>query len=76
MRRAYLLGCKTAAEKYALASEAWKDIAELAGLGLLAAPGIHNLATQEKKDPKDMVETGGLGVLAVPSIANLLMRKR
>lgn len=71
MRSAYLTGCKTAAEKYALSTADWHAIAELAGLGLLAVPSVHHLATDKKKDWKDMAEVGGLGILASPSVHNL-----
>lgn len=45
--------------------------AELAGLGILAAPGIHELAKGQKENRgKNIAETAGLGVLAVPSAAH------
>ena len=72
MRSAYLAGCKTASEKYALAPDAWKHIAELAGLGILALNPAKHLLTDEKKDPWDAAEVGGLGTLGLPALSSLL----
>jgi hypothetical protein len=50
--------------------------AELAGLGILAAPAAHELANKEQAGKfwtskrKAIAEVGGLGVLALPSIAH------
>lgn len=50
--------------------------AELAGLGILAAPATHELANKEQADKfwtprkKAIADVAGLGVLAAPSIAH------
>lgn len=55
--------------------------AELAGLGILAAPAAHELANKEQAEKfwtpkkKAIAEVSGLGVLAAPSIAHFLARK-
>jgi hypothetical protein len=43
--------------------------AELAGLGILAAPSVSNMASG-KGTWKDKAEVGGLGVLALPSLSH------
>lgn len=58
-------------------SPVWHDVAELGGLGLLAAPSVSALAGHpwEEKN-KTLAEIGGLGVLAAPSAHNLIGRIR
>ena len=47
--------------------------AELAGLGILAAPALSRMA-KGKSDWEDKAEVGGLGVLAYPSAKALLKK--
>jgi hypothetical protein len=50
---------------------AWAHGAELAGLGMLAAPTIQKMRGKPMKDKnKDRAEVAGLGVLAAPSVAH------
>jgi hypothetical protein len=55
----------------------WHDVAELGGLGLLAAPSVSDLAGDpwEEKN-KAMAEIAGLGILAAPSAHNLIGKIR
>lgn len=60
MKTAFFIGFEKQANLY--------HAAELAGLGILAAPSVASMAGKplsEKK--KDLAEVAGLGVLAVPS---------
>ena len=53
-------------------------IAELAGLGILAAPSVKNLAdpkASKKEKSHAKFETAGLGVLAAPAAYKLLTKK-
>ena len=55
------------------------DVAELAGLGTLAAPAAHHLLSKGKKEwsekNKARAEVAGLGILAAPYAHRLAMRR-
>lgn len=56
----------------------FQHAAELAGLGILAAPAASHLAGHEWKSQKakNVAEVGGLGVLAAPSIAHFVSKSK
>jgi hypothetical protein len=62
---AYQIGAEKAFTKFALAPGVGSHLAELAGLGLLAAPVGHDLMHEKPEDKwKSIAEMGGLGLLA------------
>lgn len=72
---AYLAGKQAALAKYAGIS--LHDGLDLAGLGLLGAPLVHDLVSDEKTESptvhriKKLTELGGLGVLAGSTLSKL-----
>jgi hypothetical protein len=72
----FFSGVKIAAEKFALQPETIRDLLEVGGLGMLAIPTIHHMATAEKPMDKAMAgtELAGLGVLAAHPLHGLLKR--
>jgi len=58
-------------------SPVWHDVAEIGGLGLLAAPSVADLAGDPWKEKnKALAEIAGLGILAAPSAHNLIGKIR
>jgi hypothetical protein len=57
-------------------SSNWHDVAEVGGLGILAAPHVKSLVTGKKTDHKTErnAELTGLGVLAAPAAHNIYKR--
>jgi hypothetical protein len=53
-------------------SPIWHDLAEVGGLGILAAPNVSELGGKKwSKKNVAIAEVGGLGLLATPSAQNI-----
>jgi hypothetical protein len=76
MNRAKTAGIADALARYGVNRAAVRPLMEVAGLGALAIPVAHHLATADNNTDRAMsgIELGGLGILAAPEIMHLLGR--
>lgn len=73
MRVTKTAGVADALSRFGVSRAAMPRVLELAGLGALAVPVAHHLATADNNTDRVMsgVELGGLGLLAVPEVMHL-----
>lgn len=55
----------------------WHHAAELAGLGVLAIPTVHEMIKKPTSEwkPQHAAELGGLSILAAPALHSMLKRR-